>query len=100
CYSVRGPPQRGNDARKRYNVLDQIRRLDQRLLCEVGVPLRRPRMQMPKKALYDVERHASIDKEARKRVAQVVQADIRENCALANSHPAKRQRGHITTHTF
>ena len=36
--------------------------------------MRRPRMQMPKKALYDVERHASIDKEARKRVAQVVQA--------------------------
>src|SRR4029077_21148462 len=71
-----------------------------RLLCEVGVPLRRPRMQMPKKALYDVERHASIDKEARKRVAQVVQANIRENCALANTIPGKIQRCRRPTVNF
>ena len=57
-------------------------------------------MQMPKKALYDVERHASIDKEARKRVAQVVQADIQGNCALANTIPGKIQRCRRPTVNF
>src|SRR5262245_35658480 len=71
------------------NLLDQISGSAQCFLRQVRVALGRSCMQMPQQPLDDVKRHASIDQETCEGMTQIVQTNIAQARAFANSVPRK-----------
>ena len=62
-------------------------RVQQSLRRKVRVSLRHPGRGVPEQPLHHVERDASVHEQARKRVAKVMQADVRQSCASSDSVP-------------
>jgi hypothetical protein len=61
---------------RRNDTVHDLGRIRQRIAGEVSITLRRARVCMTEQSLHDVERHTFVNKEAGKRMSQVVKSYI------------------------
>ena len=78
-------------ARTTDNAGDDLRCVQQGLRCQMGIPLGHLGRGVPQQPLHHVERDALVHQETRKRVAQVVDADVSQSCAAPHAVPGIEQ---------